>query len=156
MKIIGILVILFSAVMIARRLLDEVDVSLKGVIALRSILEHTKNMIECYSLPAGEILRRLDGSLFVDCGYSDGAFPKDFSELAEGAEIADGESAELILAFAKDFGKSYRADELARCSLYIEKLRSREQKLYKEASKKKKIILTVTLCTALAVIILLI
>ena len=71
-------------------------------------------------------------------------------------DVTDAEARELILSFAKDFGKSYRQDELSRCSLYLERMRAREQKLIKESAKKKKVIYTVAICSALAVIILII
>ena len=127
----------------------------RSVSALRILFEHTKNMIECYSLPASEILRRFEASYFSDIGYNQG-LPQDFSELAREAKIPDAEAAELLFSFSKDFGRSYRQDEISRCSLYLERMRTREQKLIKESSKRKKIIFTVALCTALAVVILII
>lgn len=154
LTVIGAALILLSAAVVAKHLLDGVDLTLRGVGAIRVILERTRVMIECYALPADEILKRLDPSLFADCGYS-GDAPKSFLELARGAKITDAESAEAFLAFAKDFGKSYRQDELSRCSLYLEKLRSREQKLIKESAKRKRLILTLALCAAFALIILL-
>lgn len=156
MKIIGALIIFFSSFMIAAGIVEKIDVTQRSVSALRGILEHTKNMIECYSLPAGEILKRIDSSLLSDCGCFEEKIPRDFSELAERAKIEDGEACEIFSAFSKDFGKSYRQDEILRCSLYLEKMRAREQKLTKEYAKKKKVIFTVALCSALAVIILII
>lgn len=113
-------------------------------------------MIDCYALPSDEILKRLDPEVLRACGYTEEAPPQNFLSLAKRADIADSESREILFAFAKDFGKSFRADELSRCSLYLEKMRSREQKLIKETQKKKKVIFTISLCSALAVIILLI
>lgn len=156
MKIIGVLMIIVSSVMIASNLAEKTDSDVRAAGALRAILEHTKNMIECYSLPASEILCRLDATLFADCGYLNDTRPNDFEAFAKNANISDAESYELLCSFAKDFGKSYRADELSRCSLYIEKMRAREQKLTKEATKKKKVIFAVAICSSLAVIILVI
>ena len=156
MKIIGAFIIIFSSVMIALRYTERIEQTLKGVSALRALLEHSKNMIECYSLPASEILKRTKRSIFVDCGYGKDDLPSDFLELASESDILDFEAREIILSFAKDFGKSYRRDELSRCSLYLERMRAREQKLAKESTKKKKVIFTVAICSALAVIILII
>lgn len=154
LAVIGSVLIFVSAVAIANRLLEDVDASIRGVSALRAILERAKTLIECYALPADEILKRIDASLFADCGYM-GNTPKSFAELAEGARISDAESAELFFAFSKDFGRSYRQDELSRCVLYLERLRSREQKLLKESAKRKKLIITLAACSALALVILL-
>ena len=77
-------------------------------------------------------------------------------DFSQNANISDGESADILHSFAKDFGKSYRADELSRCSLSIEKIRAREQKLLKESAKKKRVIFTVAICASLAVVILII
>lgn len=156
LKILGVLVIIFSSLTIASFLAEKIDSSVKSICALRGILEHTKNMIECYSLPASEILRRVELSLLLDCGCDKNALPSDFSELAKRSVIADSEARELLMAFAKDFGKSYRQDEISRCSLYLERIRSREQKLIKESAKRKKVIFTVAFCSALALIILII
>lgn len=156
MRIIGAFIIIVSAVTIALELIRKIDVSIGSVSSLRMILEHTKNMIECYSLPVGEIFIRLDFSLLKECGFSKKNAPRDFLELAENSDIPDFEAKELLLAFAKDFGRSYRADELSRCSFFLEKMRAREQKLIKESAKSKKVIFTVAICSALALIILII
>ena len=154
--IIGSLIIALSAFAIARELVAEVDAAVRSAGALRSVLEYAKTSIDCYSLPSDEILRRIDRSVLEACGYGGERPPKNFSALCEGADIKDFESREIFSAFAKGFGKSFRADELSRCSLYLEKMRAREQKLIKEAQKKKKVIYTVAVCSALAAIILLV
>jgi hypothetical protein len=142
--------------MIALNLTEKIDKAIRSVSALRKILEFSKNMIECYSLPAGEILKRINPSLFLDCGYFKKTPPEDFFMFITNTDVSDAEAYEIMRNFAKDFGKSYRQDELSRCSLYLERMRSREQKLAKESAKKKKVIFTVALCSALALIILII
>ena len=154
--IIGSLIIALSALAIAGELVARVEASVRSTSALRSVLEHTKNMIDCYSLPSDEILRRVDRSVLLGCGYEKDDTPKSFSALLDGSDIKDPESRDIFFAFAKDFGKSFRVDELSRCSLYLERIRAREQKMVKEAQKKKRVIYTVAVCSALAVIILLI
>lgn len=154
-RIVGSLAILFSAIAIAKGLASESDVTLRQVSAIRSVLEQTKRQISCYALSAGEILRQLDGDLLIDCGYFKKSPPRDFSELACSIRVRDSESASVLSAFARDFGKSYRADELALCTLYIERIRAREQKLIKDFAKRKRVIYALAVCFALAVIILL-
>ncbi|MBO7303099.1 MAG: hypothetical protein J6U68_02815, partial [Clostridia bacterium] len=123
--IIGSLIIALSAFAIATELASEVEASVRSASALRSVVEHTKNMIDCYSLPSDEILKRLERSVLLGCGYEKCEAPKSFMALLEGASIKDSESREIFFAFAKDFGKSFRADELSRCSLYLERMRAR-------------------------------
>lgn len=154
LKALGILLIAVSAFFVAITLISELDRSARSASAARLLLERVKNMIECYALPASEILKRIEPNVFAELGYHQGT-PDSFFELARESDIADLESAELLLAFAKDFGRSYRKDELSRCALYLERLRSREQKLLKEAAKKRKIIITISMCAALSLIILL-
>ena len=156
MKIIGILIIIFSSVMIASILAEKTDSTLRAVIALRAILEHTKSMIDCYSLSVSEILCRVDSSLFSDCGYLKDMPPRDFESFIRNSKIDDSEACEIFSSFADGFGKSYRQDELSRCSIYLEKMRSREQKVIKESAKKKKVIFTVVISASLTVIILVI
>ena len=156
LRIIGAIIIFFSALMIAHSLSSKIDREIKAVSALRTVLERTRSMIECYSLSASEILRRIDSRLFLDCGIPGGRVPQSFGELADNIDIADVEMREAMLSFAKDFGKSYRADELSRCTLYLEKIRAREQKIIKESAKKKKVIYAVAICSSLAAVILMI
>ena len=156
MKIIGVLIIIFSSLVIAFELSVRVDKVARNVSSLRALLEYTKNMIECYSLPASEILRRSDEHLLLDCGYRKNSPARDFYELICNSDIPDAEAKDILSAFARDFGKSYRADELSRCALYLDKIRSREQKLIKESAKKKRLIFTVAICSSLAVVILIV
>lgn len=156
LRIIGAIIIFFSSLMIAYSLSSKIDRDIKAASALRTVLERTRSMIECYSLSASEILRRIDRAVLADCGVPTGCVPKSFSELVVNVDVADTEMRELMLGFAKDFGKSYRADELSRCSLYLEKMRAREQKMIKESAKKKKVIFTVAICSSLAAVILMI
>ena len=156
MRIIGVIIIIFSSLAISRSFAAKIDVSVRSATGVRTLLERTKAMIECYSLSASEILRRVERSALIDCGYQAINPPKSFLELSEGACIGDAETRELLSAFAKDFGRGYRADELSRCSLYLERMRAREQKLIKESAKKKRVIFTVAICSSLAAIILVI
>ena len=156
LKIIGSLIILFSALFIAKSLTREIEDTLKKISAVRSVLEYTKRQIGCYALSASEILRGIDSKTFAECGYKKETPPRDFSEFFSSVEIGDGEIESALASFSKDFGKAYRADELAFCTLHIERVRAREQKLMKDFAKRKKVIYTVALCLALGAVVLLI
>ena len=156
LKIIGVLLILCSAIFIASRQIAEIEKTVRVTSALRLIMERVKNMIECYSMPIGQILKKVEMSAFEDCGYKGEGAPCDLLDFVENSSVNDAESYEIFFAFAKDFGKGYRKDELSRCSMFLERMRSREQKVLKEAAKKKKVVLTVSLCMAAAIVILLI
>ena len=137
-------------------MLSDLEASFESACALREVLEHLKNMIECYSLPVGQILERIDPSVLKRCGYFEKKAPKDLWELVEKSNVSDKETLDIFSAFAKDFGKGYRKDELLRCGTFLDKMRAREQKMCKDLAKKKKVIPTVAVCSALAVIILLV
>ena len=156
MKIIGVLLILCSAFFLARGYVTEIEESVRSTCALRQIMENVKNMIECYAMPIGQILKQMDPEVLKLCGYSGDSLPCDLLELLENSSVTDGESREIFFSFSKDFGKGYRKDELLRCSMFLERMRSREKKLLKEAAKKKRVVMAVSLCGAAAVVILLI
>ena len=156
LKIIGSLIILFSSLLIAKGITREIEDTLRKISAVRSILEYTKRQIGCYALSVSEILKGLDKELLRDCGYQKNTPPRDFFELFSAIEIKDGEIESALGSFANGFGKAYRNDELAFCTLYVERVRSREQKLLKDFAKRKRVIYTVALCTALGAIVLLI
>ena len=156
MKIIGALLILCSSLAVAGRMISDMEMSFEKTCALRALLEYIKSMIDCYSLPIGQILRRADPALLKACGYRGEKAPANLAELIEKSDIEDAETTEILSAFAKDFGKGYRRDEVLRCGAFLERIRAREQKMYKESAKKKRVILALTVCSALATIILLI
>ena len=102
-----------------------------------------------------EILRRCDAGLLDSCGYKGEITSKSFAELANSCEIADGESARLFSEVCREFGKSYREEELRRCEHYLSLLSARAEVLKSEAAVKKKIILATIVSGAIMLAILL-
>ncbi|MBP3315967.1 MAG: hypothetical protein J6M03_09110 [Clostridia bacterium] len=155
MKILGIALILLCAGAIVQTLLAAVDSALRTARSLCELLRYTRQMIERFSMCGEEILRRCDAGLLDSCGYKGELMPKSFAELANICEIADGESARLFSEFCRDFGKSYREEELRRCEHYLSLLSARAEVLKSEAAVKKKIILATIVSGAIMLAILL-
>ena len=99
MKIIGVLLILCSAFFLARGYVTEIEDSVRSTCALRQIMENVKNMIECYAMPIGQILKQMDPEVLKLCGYSGDSLPCDLLELLENSSVTDGESREIFFSF---------------------------------------------------------
>ncbi len=156
MRILGILALLVSAVGVALVLVRDAEHTLLRTRSLVKLLGITRDSVGMYAMSAPEILKKCGNALIEACGYpTKRKMPDSFLEMSLECDIPDGETRAAFVEFAKDFGKSYRAQEVQRCELCIERLRKRERTLASELPGKKKIIFSVSLCSALVLLILL-
>lgn len=157
MKILGILMLLFSGVGIAFFLIEQARYVLSRTQAWLEFVRLVRSSVDNYSMSASEILRACTPELWQRLGYpEDDGTPESFDAVVALSDIPDRESREAIESFFGDFGRSYRAEQVLRCDECIDKLRAREKYLVKQLPIKKRIILSVSLCaTACALILLL-
>lgn len=123
--------------------------------ALIAFVRFVRAQIECFAMPASEIILRCDKRLLADCGFSVLEQDRSFEELARGISIADGETREIIESFLRGFGKSYREEQVKECDYYIELLTERRQKIFEELPNKKRVNSALCISSALAAVILL-
>ena len=150
------MLILLSAVGVARILTAAADRSLSHTRAMCELLSYTRRMIESFSMSGEEILGRCDDRLLGACGYFLGVRPKSFIELFERCEIVDGECRRIFGDFCRNFGKGYRDEQLRNCEYCLSLLAARSEVLASENATKKKIIIASTLSVALMLAILLV
>lgn len=156
MKILGVIVLLFSGVGLAVRLSRDEDRALRQARALLEFLSFVNDAVENYALPASQILLSCDPEIIFAMGYREGAgMPTSFEELALGCDFCDAETSSVLSEFAGDFGNGYRAQQVAKNGHFIDKAKRRLEKLERRVPGRKKMILSVVLCITLIVIILL-
>ena len=156
MAILGSVALLLSGIGIAYLLARDAERCVACTRALLALVRFTRNCVSMYSMSASEILKKCEAELLDGCGYPNEApLPASFSELFLNCEIPDKESRVAFSDFADGFGTAYRAEEILRCEDCIEKLRKREMYLTSALPSKKKMIYSVSLCSALSLLILL-
>ena len=154
LKIIGIILILLSSAALGLELRYALERKLRSARALEKLLVHTRQMIKSLCASGGDILSSCPSELLFDCGYIGECMPKSFSELADRCRIEDRECSRIFCEFCRDFGKSYREEELGRCERYLALLSARVDCLQSEIMAKKKTALVLPLSCGLILAIL--
>ena len=140
MRVAGIALIILSSMLIGRALALTLDASVLSARAIAELVGYSKDMVESFSMSGEEILRTCKPELLLSCGYKCEHAPKSFAELSSACEIDDGESARIFDEFCRDFGKSYREEQMRSCKRYYSLLDSRATELCGEVRAKKKIV----------------
>lgn len=117
-------------------------------------LRFARIQIECFAMPACEIIARCDRDLLLQCGFKDEMPPQGLEGLIERCEIKDKETKEILGGFLSSFGKGYRDEQLRECDYYTELLCERRRKMADELPRKKKLNSTLCVSWALALVIL--
>ena len=155
LRIVGAAILSLCGVLFAAHLNRRAECRLRQVEGWISLLRFVKAQVECFSLPMSEILRRCDKEVLRSCGYPADLSPKSFSAMIEAASFCDGESARIARAFSEEFGKGYREEEMRGCDYYLAQLEAHKECLAKKLPAQKKMNATLSVCTALALVLLL-
>ncbi len=138
-----------TAMMLNRALSER----LSRLDALLTLLRFIRSQIDCFCLPIGEILRRVDVELLISCGVI--GRPTDFEDLIMGLEPPPDESVmKLLRSFSVCLGASYREEQLKSCDYHISTLAEIRESFGGELKKRKKLNTTLCLSAAAAVVIL--
>ena len=155
-KPVGILLLAVSGAMGAYFLNRSAADTLRQVEGWLTLVRTVQTQVECFALPATEILRGLDPDLLRSCGYEGEGVPESFEELARQCTLRDGETCRLVTGFCKEFGTGYRGEQVRSCAYYAAGLGDRRQTLASALPNRKKLNTTLCVSGALAVVILLI
>ena len=156
LRIAGAAVLVLSGFIGSRMMNLAISKKWEQTEALVSLLRFIKIQIECFGLPASEIISRCDRELIFQCGFSKDILPNDFKSFFKSCYFRDGETQSILYAFATGFGKGYREEQVKECEYYLELLCERRQRLYEDLPKRKKLNSTLCISSALAIVILLI
>lgn len=123
--------------------------------ALARLLEFLRLQVECFALPVGEILSRVDRELLFGCGWRREEPPRSLSELFGAASSLDKESRRILGELALSFGKGYREEQVRLCDGAERQLRAHTERLRQSLEGKKRVNLTLCVAGATAFVILL-
>ena len=154
LKILGCGLVALSGVAVSISLNKRVSSALVCAESWESLFVYIKNQVECFSLPVGEILSRVDPTLLRKCGYAGEETPADISRLVSGTSFADAETARIVESFASEFGRCYKGEQVSRCEYFISLAEERRKKLASELPSKRRLYATLSAATSLGVIIL--
>lgn len=164
-KVIGTLVILLGGGYIAagisrfeRRRLQVLD----GYI---SLVYYIKGQIECFARPIREILAGVDPAILSAClglvhtgeavTLPDGGARLLLSLVDESRLYLAPESERLLVTFSSELGRTYRAEQVARCDHYIEALGEERRRLGESLGARIRLASMLTLCAAAGLAVLL-
>ena len=154
-KLIGILLLAVSGTVGAYLLNRTATDALRRAEGWLTLVRTVGTQVECFALPARDILRGLDPELLRRCGYEGEGVPESLWELAGRCELRDEETERLVRGFCKEFGTVYRAEQVQSCAYYAAGLRDRRQALAAALPNRKKMNSTLCVSAALALVILL-
>ena len=155
LRIVGAAILSLCGVLFAAHLNRRAECRLRQVEGWISLLRFVKAQVECFSLPMSEILLRCDQAVLQSCGYPADIPPKSFSAMCEASTFCDAECVRIARAFAEEFGKGYREEEMRGCDYYLAQLEAHKEMLAKKLPVQKKMNATLSICAALALVLLL-
>ncbi len=152
-KLVGGALVMSGGAVTALMLNRALNERLSRLDALLSLLRFIRAQIDCFCLPVGEILRRVDVELFDACGVT--PRPTDFDSLITQLDpVPDEAVMKLLRSFSAQLGASYRAEQLKSCDYHISELTAIREAFAGELKKRKKLNTTLCLSAAAAIVIL--
>lgn len=154
-KLAGALVLSISGVLCAAWLNRKAERRIGELAGWISLLRFCKRQVDCFSLPMGEILARCDREILSACGFVGDLAPKSFEDLLAASAMQDGETESIVRGFCEEFGKGYREEQTRGCDYYLGLLEARREQLLGRLPAQKKMNATLSVCAALAIVLLL-
>lgn len=153
-KIFGSALVIISSAWVARRIGAGEDRKLQRIEACIELLNFIMNCIDCFCMPVGDIFHDVDSDLLFRCGYDRKEKPVSTEDMLAFLDFSgDDELRHIMERFFRGVGKSYRAEEVARCKMAIEELRALLEKRREERQKKKKTVPVLCICSAFGIVI---
>ncbi len=153
-KLAGALLVLASGAFLAFGAVRYERVRLQVHDALISLLFFIKGRIDCYAMPAEQIMRQMDKSILADCRCP-GQVESIEDLLPHVKAYLDPETYRVLQAFGAGLGGGFRDEQIKRCDYYIELLREKRTQLEAELPARVKTNGAIwILCAAGAVILL--
>ena len=155
-KIIGASLLLISALFGALTLIYKEKRRIIQLEAFTVLIRFIYKQIEVFNLPLPEILEKADKNILKLCGW-EGEEQIDFEGLLcrEGLFI-DSIERNMLLSFSAGLGRCYRDEQLRHCNYYLSELEKCLTGRKNDYPKKKKLIITLSICAALGLIIIMI
>ena len=152
-KAAGAIFIMVAGIVLSSSLCAADERDINSTDALLAIVKFTKNQIDCFGIPVGEIFKRCDPELLEKCSVY--AVPADFDDFIARAKFSN-ETEKIITEFSSEFGSNYREGQLKSCDYCIARLSERLAADRENYKKNKKLYRAICLSAATGIIILVI
>jgi hypothetical protein len=101
------------------------------------LLFFIKGRIDCYAMPAEQILLEMDKGILADCRCP-GQIDSIEALLPHVKSYLDAETYRVLQAFGQGLGGGFRDEQIKRCDYYIELLRQKRMQLESDLSVRVK------------------
>lgn len=119
-----------------------------------ALLNHTKTHISCFGTPLSDILKKAPPKVIDDITGGRGTALSDFTALCRRTDILPDEARRLLFELSDEIGTIWRKEQLERLSYYVSALEQQERVFCSSLSSKIRLHGTLSLCGALALILL--
>ena len=154
-KTIGLLFILGSGILTSTLLVRFEQKRCRQAEGFLALLRHIRLQIDCFSLPVSRILETLPTQIRTTCHIPQNVC--DFSTLLDRTPLLlPDELSELLHAFGRDLGSSYREDQLRLCDYYITRITPYCERIRADLVRRERLALALPLAAAAALALLLI
>lgn len=120
-----------------------------------SLLRFLRSEVECFALPIPSILARCPEEIWRACSYKAEAVPKNIEEVIKSSDIKDARILSCLERFGRSFGRGYRQEQLSICDECIGELEQIRKRIADQLPARIKTNGAICICSAMAVVILL-
>ncbi|MBE6538213.1 MAG: hypothetical protein E7671_01950 [Ruminococcaceae bacterium] len=152
-RIAGGLLIVLSAFLCGYMLVIKEKKHIEQLDIFTRLIKHIYKQIEAFNLPLGDILKNTDAELLSLINEGSG-YTGDIT-LSDALLVTPKEK-KVIMSFFSGLGRCYRDEQLKMCKYYSDEIEALLAGRRKEYPKKRKLFLTLSLCAALGLVILMI
>ena len=155
-KIMGSAVAVAASVIAAGAVVSGEKRRLAQLRAFAALVRRLGQQIDGFNTPVPEILRKTDPTLLCACGAR---VPdtKSFAAFLGSCDLAlSTQEKTVLLDFAADLGRKFRDEQIKSCNLCADKLDELTRAAELQLPKRRKVTYTLFICSALALIIILI
>ncbi len=156
LKIMGCFVAVSASIIAAGAIVSAEKRRVAQLLAFASLTERLGRQIENFSTPVPEILKSTDPALLHACGSS-APDTESFVRFLDSCDLAvNEEEKRTLFTFAAELGRRFRSEQVKSCALCSEQLSQFANDAQILFPKKRKMTYTLLICSALALVIILI
>ena len=156
-KLLGGVMIILSSFFVGRTLCSYERNRLLESEAFLNLIRHIKSEIFCYKTPLPKIISSYTDKSLSSCGFLS-SFDISWNDALTSSWDKlhiDGETKELLLAFGKELGGSYKDEQINSCDYYANKLSEKIEKIRVELPQKEKMYRSLAVVTGIFTVIIL-
>lgn len=156
LKIMGCFAAVAASVVAAGAIVSAERRRVSQLMAFSALTERLGQQIENFSSPVSNILKSTDPDLLISCGAAD-PDTENFVKFLNSCDLALNEEEKRVLfTFGAELGRYFRSDQVKACALCSKQLSEFANDAQILFPKKRKMTYTLLICSALALVIILI